>query len=40
MLGKFYDMFMELDATMIEVNPLAETPEGDGVCSLPAPARR
>merc|ERR1719472_591666 len=26
MLEKFYNMFMELDATMIEVNPLAETP--------------
>ena len=31
MLGQFYDMFTELDATMIEVNPLAETPEGKGV---------
>merc|ERR1719181_1553311 len=31
MLEQFYKMFMELDATMIEVNPLAETPEGDVV---------
>lgn len=28
LLNKFYDMFMSLDATMIEVNPLAETPDG------------
>jgi len=28
MLEKFYNMFMELDATMIEVNPLAETSDG------------
>merc|ERR1719201_1967904 len=28
MLLKFYNMFMELDATMIEVNPLAETSDG------------
>lgn len=28
MLGQFYQMFTELDATMIEVNPLAETPDG------------
>ena len=30
MLGNLYKMFMGTDATLVEINPLAETPEGEG----------
>ena len=26
---KLYNLFLETDATLVEINPLAETPEGD-----------
>lgn len=29
---KLYNLFIEKDATLVEVNPLAETPDGDVVC--------
>ncbi|PXF46803.1 Succinate--CoA ligase [ADP-forming] subunit beta, mitochondrial [Gracilariopsis chorda] len=29
---KLYSLFIEKDATLVEVNPIAETPEGDVVC--------
>lgn len=29
---KLYKLFIEKDATLVEVNPLAETPDGDVVC--------
>lgn len=31
-IQKLYEMFIEKDATLLEINPLAETPEGDVVC--------
>jgi len=31
-VGKLYNLFIEKDATLVEVNPLAETPSGDVVC--------
>lgn len=30
MLRNLYKMFIETDATLVEINPLAETPTGEG----------
>jgi len=29
-IKKLYDLFLKVDATQVEVNPLGETPEGQG----------
>lgn len=31
LLGNLYKMFIGVDATLVEINPLAETPEGGGM---------
>lgn len=31
-IKKLYDLFLKVDATQVEVNPLGETPEGQGTC--------
>ena len=33
MLRNLYKMFIETDATLVEINPLAETPSGEGAPS-------
>lgn len=29
-MAALYELFMKSDATQVEINPFAETPEGDG----------
>lgn len=29
-IKRLYDLFLKVDATQVEVNPLGETPEGQG----------
>lgn len=31
-IRRLYDLFLKVDATQVEVNPLGETPEGQGTC--------
>lgn len=31
---KLYKLFLETDATLVEINPLAETPDGDVYVSI------
>jgi succinyl-CoA synthetase beta subunit len=31
---KLYKLFIEKDATLVEINPLAETSTGKGICHL------
>ena len=33
LLKNMYAMFVERDCTLVEINPLAETPEGRGACA-------
>lgn len=32
LIMRLYDLFIKKDATMIEINPFAETPNGEGLC--------
>lgn len=32
LIERLYDLFIKKDATMIEINPFAETPSGEGLC--------
>lgn len=31
-IKRLYDLFLKVDATQVEVNPLGETPQGQGTC--------
>lgn len=33
-IKRLYDLFLKVDATQVEVNPLGETPEGQGKTSV------
>ena len=35
LLNNLYSMFMGVDATLVEINPLAETPNGEGTSIVP-----
>lgn len=33
-MERLYRMFLAVDATQVEINPLGETPSGEGKCPL------
>ncbi len=36
-IKKLYELFCKVDATQVEINPLGETPDGRGECTLICP---
>lgn len=38
-IKRLYDLFLKVDATQVEVNPLGETPEGQGTVCVVVRAR-
>ena len=36
-MKKLYELFLKVDATQVEINPFAETPDGQGTMVLRSP---